>query len=74
MVIETTFHDLSCKANVKMVTFIMIYHDTSQYITICNNTSERGRKPGIRGQQVKRGINNGHPWHLPGTNFSMLSA
>ncbi len=21
----------------------MIYHDTSQYITICNNTSERGR-------------------------------
>ena len=36
------YHDLSCKANVKMVTFIMIYHDTSQYITICNNTSERG--------------------------------
>ncbi len=37
------YHDISCKANVKMVTFIMIYHDTSQYITICNNTSERGR-------------------------------
>ncbi len=35
--------DLSCKANGKKVTFIMIYHDTSQYITICNNTSERGR-------------------------------
>ena len=39
-----TYHVyLNLKANVKMVSFIMIYHDTSQYITICNNTSDRGR-------------------------------
>ena len=27
------YHDVSCKANGKMVTFIMIYHDTSQCMT-----------------------------------------
>ena len=38
------YHDLSRKANDKKVTFIIIYHDTSQYIVICNNTSEGGNK------------------------------
>ncbi len=36
------YHDLSRKANGKMVTFNMIYHDTLRYIAICINTSERG--------------------------------